>query len=457
MREDLASGIAATKSVLTRVNDATDKQLRLDAVTDLAQRVDDWKGHKLDQFGELLQYGSFTVLKGEGAKEVEREVRLIFDALPAQTRFMIFKKYAETIARDQVAELHEVTSPSTIRLFSTPLEPVLEAEEDIGEAESVFDFRTAPAEIPPPPLGSGLRVPVLDTTPTRKAFGRRRSSNNSKVLLRNTPSTASVNEVADRSPPSATLSSEGSDGAGSMPATPSKRSKDFSSGALARFGRIVSAGFKQLQNRPHWRLRKPAAWPFTGLDSLLAFNGIFMGASELLEAPMRVLPVLYHPRKKGKGRARKLAPVEVTALEKAHIKLLASKQAPIANYKGPSALIRVQYQVYLFERILLCCKEMNPNKPKNKMLSSNKALVDKKGKLRLQLKGRIFMQNVTDVASLQKDGLQLLSTFYSTKDMTNSLQGPIQFRSSGKAILALKISRLPSPTKKRYKNGESMS
>lgn len=47
---------------------------------------------------------------------------------------------------------------------------------------------------------------------------------------------------------------------------------------------------------------------------------------------------------------------------------------------------------------------MNPNKPKNKMLGANKPLTDKKGKLRLQLKGRIFMQNVTDVLSFVKPG-----------------------------------------------------
>ena len=59
-----------------------------------------------------------------------------------------------------------------------------------------------------------------------------------------------------------------------------------------------------------------------------------------------------------------------------------------------------QYKVYLFERILLCCKEINPNKPKNRVLGNSRPLTDKKGKLRLQLKGRIFMQNVTDVVSL---------------------------------------------------------
>ena len=65
---------------------------------------------------------------------------------------------------------------------------------------------------------------------------------------------------------------------------------------------------------------------------------------------------------------------------------------------------RAQYKVYLFERILLCCKDINPNKPKNKMLGNSKPLVDKKGKPKLQLKGRIFMQNVTDVVTVKRAG-----------------------------------------------------
>lgn len=38
------------------------------------------------------------------------------------------------------------------------------------------------------------------------------------------------------------------------------------------------------------------------------------------------------------------------------------------------------------------------------MLGTNKPLVDKKGKLKLQLKGRIFMQNVTDVVTVKRAG-----------------------------------------------------
>lgn len=56
--------------------------------------------------------------------------------------------------------------------------------------------------------------------------------------------------------------------------------------------------------------------------------------------------------------------------------------------------------------ILLCCKEINPNKPKNRMKTSAK-----NGKPKLQLKGRIFMQNVTETISLQKPGMRLAPSF----------------------------------------------
>ena len=60
----------------------------------------------------------------------------------------------------------------------------------------------------------------------------------------------------------------------------------------------------------------------------------------------------------------------------------------------------LQYQIYLFERILLCCKEIGANKKSKAAAAANK----KGPKLRLQLKGRIFMQNVTDIISLAKNG-----------------------------------------------------
>lgn len=62
--------------------------------------------------------------------------------------------------------------------------------------------------------------------------------------------------------------------------------------------------------------------------------------------------------------------------------------------------------------ILLCCKEINVNKPKNKM--STRSLVTKDGKPKLQLKGRIFMQNVTETISLQKPGATTRASIHNT-------------------------------------------
>ena len=75
--------------MLVQTNEAIARQARIEAVAELQHRVEDWKGHKIDHFGELLLYGNYTVLKGEGAKEVEREVREIVDLLDAMTHGII--------------------------------------------------------------------------------------------------------------------------------------------------------------------------------------------------------------------------------------------------------------------------------------------------------------------------------------------------------------------------------
>lgn len=88
----------------------------------------------------------------------------------------------------------------------------------------------------------------------------------------------------------------------------------------------------------------------------------------------------------------------------------------IANERGACPNYE-QYTIYLFDRILLCCKELNPNKAtKDKLMGGTKDKKDKKDKdkkdknrdrsksTKLQLKGRIFMQNVTEVISIAKPG-----------------------------------------------------
>jgi cell division control protein 24 len=61
-----------------------------------------------------------------------------------------------------------------------------------------------------------------------------------------------------------------------------------------------------------------------------------------------------------------------------------------------------QYKIYLFAMILLCCKEVKSANQKNKMIG--RPILDKKGRPKLQLKGRIFMQNVTDTVTSAKPG-----------------------------------------------------
>lgn len=77
-RQDLLIGKEASTSVLARTNHAVDKEEKIEAVQELKLRVEDWKGHKVDSFGALLLYGTFTVLKSEnlgvGGKDGERQV-----------------------------------------------------------------------------------------------------------------------------------------------------------------------------------------------------------------------------------------------------------------------------------------------------------------------------------------------------------------------------------------------
>jgi cell division control protein 24 len=73
-REDISKGIEAASAVLQRTNAAIDREERIEAVEELKTLVEDWKGHRIEGFGDLLLYGQFTVLKGDTAKNEEREV-----------------------------------------------------------------------------------------------------------------------------------------------------------------------------------------------------------------------------------------------------------------------------------------------------------------------------------------------------------------------------------------------
>jgi cell division control protein 24 len=98
-RADITLGIEAASAVLERTNEAVHLEERNAATQELRERVEDWKGrkifddlsvmdqllsnhqivgHRLDNFGDLLQYGTYQVIKGgtSSGRDEEREVKL---------------------------------------------------------------------------------------------------------------------------------------------------------------------------------------------------------------------------------------------------------------------------------------------------------------------------------------------------------------------------------------------
>jgi hypothetical protein len=59
---------------LQQANASIAREERDDALHDLNERVEDWKSLRIDSFGELMLFGTFSVLKGEGgSKDQEKE------------------------------------------------------------------------------------------------------------------------------------------------------------------------------------------------------------------------------------------------------------------------------------------------------------------------------------------------------------------------------------------------
>lgn len=73
--KQLPQGLEAIERITSQINEAIRKSENIEIVKDLEGRVEDWKGHKLEHFGELLLHGQFSVIKGDTKGEVEREVR----------------------------------------------------------------------------------------------------------------------------------------------------------------------------------------------------------------------------------------------------------------------------------------------------------------------------------------------------------------------------------------------
>jgi cell division control protein 24 len=67
--DELKAGSAAAKRVADEINNAQRRAENLQTVQNLTARVDDWKGHSVSQFGELLLDDIFIVT----VSEIDRE------------------------------------------------------------------------------------------------------------------------------------------------------------------------------------------------------------------------------------------------------------------------------------------------------------------------------------------------------------------------------------------------
>lgn len=78
-------GCQAAERVLQNANEAVNRDLLDEALEDLISRVDDWKSHKVESFGKLLQHGVYGVITGKS--DQEKDVRPIHAPPPLQPCF----------------------------------------------------------------------------------------------------------------------------------------------------------------------------------------------------------------------------------------------------------------------------------------------------------------------------------------------------------------------------------
>ncbi|KAI5461985.1 Pleckstrin homology domain-containing protein [Mariannaea sp. PMI_226] len=75
-KKDLIAGCEAAERVLQKANEAVNRDLLDEALEDLINRVDDWKNHKVEQFGKLMLHGTYGVITGKNDQEKDYEIYL---------------------------------------------------------------------------------------------------------------------------------------------------------------------------------------------------------------------------------------------------------------------------------------------------------------------------------------------------------------------------------------------
>lgn len=122
--QELEEGVAACKRITEKANEAERRAVNATTVKLLEQRVEDWKGHALANFGELLLDDIFMVTKSD----VDREYHVfLFE------KIILCCKDATAIPSKKVAKSNSIlkktnstqavpaTSASGVRKKTTPL------------------------------------------------------------------------------------------------------------------------------------------------------------------------------------------------------------------------------------------------------------------------------------------------------------------------------------------------
>ncbi|KAI4242491.1 MAG: hypothetical protein LQ352_007228 [Teloschistes flavicans] len=347
---DLIEGEAAANSLMGRANEAVAKEQRNAAVHELQLRVEDWKGHNIKQFGELLMYGNFTVIKGDGAKPQEREVCHFFSLLPAQARTGFLLACGQsTITKSARHSYPEAQKASDEKVPGTE-NHVIQPSEDhsnrrLKKVSSLYEKGSLLSAVEP-------ALPRVDSGESSRKW----SGSPSPVSSKNPPK--SPTKILTRSP---TLKE-----------------------TILRLGK---------------RSMSQDISPLLALNAECSFNSPFVGGTKF-----------HHVEPKDVGSSWVTARGLRSSQPSKHTSVPLSWGDECVREEQLVNPVCQQYIIYLFERILLCCKEVNPNKQRPKMLRNERAPANPFGKVRLQLKGRIFMQNVTDVLSFVRTGNTIAQT-----------------------------------------------
>ena len=82
LKTNIQDATTVIESVLAEANSSIDKESRISAREDVAARVEDWRKLKVEQFGDLLLFGTFAVQKSDSGKDNEREYHIyLFEAI----------------------------------------------------------------------------------------------------------------------------------------------------------------------------------------------------------------------------------------------------------------------------------------------------------------------------------------------------------------------------------------